>query len=389
MDFTLTAEQIAFKKAVYEFAKNEIGNDLDAIMHADEKNEFRLDAWKKMADYGLLGLPFPEKYGGQGADVLTTLLAMEAFGKGSCDAGLCLSYGAHTILCGVPIWKLGTEMQREKYLTKICSGEEIGGFALTEPNAGSDAASVQMTAKKVGNKYILNGTKMFITNGPQGHIFITIASTDKAAKHFGISAFIVENDFPGFSISKKLNKMGVRTSPTAELIYEDCEVPEENLIAQVGQGFIQVAQTILEWERSCLLAAGLGGMERGLEACIKYTKERKQFGRPICEFQAMQKKLVDMKVAIEAARLLIYRVAWLKDNNIPGMLEASIAKLFLSEVGMRVAEDAVQIHGGYGLMKEYPVERGFRDAKLGTIGGGTSEVQKMIISRLLLNLKTK
>lgn len=389
MEFSLTEEQIAFKKAVYEFAKNEIGGNQEEILKADENNEFRWNAWKKMADYGLLGLPFPEKYGGQGASVLTTTLAAEAFGKGATDAGLCLSWGAHMVLCGVPIWLLGTEEQRQKYLPRICDGTWIGGFALTEPNAGSDAASVQTTAKKTGDKYILNGTKMFITNGPIGKIFVTIASTDKSAKHFGISAFIVESDFPGFSVSKKLNKMGVRTSPTAELVFDNCEVPQENLIGQEGMGFVQVAQTILEWERSCLLAPGVGGMERMLETCIKYAKERYQFGRPIAEFQAIQHKLADMKVALEACKLLIYQVAWLKDQGIPAMLEASIAKLFVSEVGMRCAEEAVQIHGGYGYMKEYPVERGFRDAKLGTIGGGTSEIQKMIISRLVLNLKTK
>ncbi len=385
MDFSITDEQKAFKKSVFEFARNEIG-DQQAIIDADEKDQFRFDAWKKMADFGLLGLPFPEEYSGQGTDIVTTVMAMEAFSHGAGDAGTALSWGAHTILCGVPIWLLGTEAQKKKYLPKMCSGEMIGGFALTEPGAGSDAASVKTRAEKKGNKYILNGTKMFITNGPQGHVFAVIASTDPKAKHFGVSSFIVEKDFPGFKVSKKLNKMGNRTSPTAELVFDNCEVPAENLLGTEGMGFVESAKTILEWERACLLASGLGSMEAGLEACLKYSKERHQFGRPIASFQAIQHKLANMKVAIEGCRWLVYRVAWMKQNSIPAMMEASVAKLFLSECAMRMAEEAVQIHGGYGYIKEYPVERGFRDAKLATIGGGTSEIQRLIISRMLLNL---
>lgn len=389
MDFSLTEEQLAFKKSVYDFARKEIGFNQQEVIEADEQNKFREDVWKKMANFGLLGLPFPEKYGGQGADVLTTVLAMEAFSQGAADAGTSLSWGAHTILCGVPIWQLGTEEQKQKYLPKLSDGSWIGGFGLTEPNAGSDAASVKTRAERKNGKYILNGTKMFITNGPIGKVFVVIASTNPEAKHFGISAFIVEADFPGFQVGKKLNKLGNRTSPTSELVFDNCEVPKENLIAEEGAGFIKVGQTILEWERSCLLAGGIGGMQAVLETCIKYAKERYQFNRPIANFQAIQFKLADMKVAIEAAKLLVYRVAWMKDKGISGMLEASLAKLFVSEVAMRIAEEAVQIHGGYGYIKEYPVERGFRDAKLGTIGGGTSEIQRMIISRLILNLGKK
>ncbi|MEW5945719.1 MAG: acyl-CoA dehydrogenase family protein [bacterium] len=384
MDFDLTEEQIAFRRSCYNFAKKEI---LPLVEEYELKGEFIRPAWKKMAEFGLMGLPFPEEYGGSGADVLTTLVGMEGLAHGGADAGTCLSWGAHTILCGVPIWLLGADEQKKKYLPPIAAGEWIGGFGLTEPNAGSDAAGVQTTAVKKGDRYILNGTKMFITNGPIGKVFVVIAVTDKTAGHFGISAFIVESGFPGFSIGRELNKMGNRTSTTSELIFEDCEVPVENILGPEGYGFITVGKTILEWERSCLLAAGLGGLQAGLDLCIAYAKERKQFGKPIAEFQAIQHKLVDMKTAIEASRLLIYKVAWLKDNDMPGMLEASIAKLYISEAGMRSADEAVQIHGGYGYMKEYPVERGFRDAKLGTIGGGTSEIQRNIISRLTLNLK--
>ncbi|MFH1538684.1 MAG: acyl-CoA dehydrogenase family protein [bacterium] len=384
MDFSLTEEQIAFRKSVFQFSRNEIYPMMEEY---ELKGEFPWPAWKKMAEFGMMALPFPEEYGGADADVLTTLIGMEGLGHGGATAGLCLAWGASTILCGVPIWLCGTEEQKKKYLPKMSTGEWIGGFGLTEPNAGSDAAGVQTTAVKKGDKYILNGTKMFITNGPIGQMFIVIAVTNKDAGPMGITAFIVDKNLPGFSIGKELNKLGNRTSTTSELIFEDCEVPAENLLGPEGGGFMTVGKTILEWERSCLLAAGLGGLQAGLEICIEYAKERKQFGRPIAKFQAVQNMLVEMKVGIEASKLLIYKVAWLKDNNIPAMMEASIAKLFISEVGIKNADLGVQIHGGYGYMKEYPVERGYRDAKLGTIGGGTSEIQRNIISRLTLNLK--
>lgn len=384
MEFRISDEQLAFKKSVYNFARKE----LEPMMEEYEmKGEFCEPAWKKMAEFGMMALPFPEEYGGHNAGVLTTVLAMEALAQAGTSNGTCLSWGAHTILCGVPIWQLGTEEQKKKYLTKIASAEWTAGFGLTEPGAGSDAAGVQTFAEKKGDKYILNGTKMFITNGPNGNVFMVIAVTDRKAGHFGISAFIVESTFPGFRVGKKLNKMGNLTSPTSELIFEDCEVPAENLLGQEGFGFVTVGKTILEWERSCLMAAGLGSMENNLENCIKYAKERKQFGRPISEFQAMRHKLADMKISIEGARMLLYRVACMKDAGEPAMMQASTLKLKLSELGMRIAEEAVQIHGGYGYMREYPAERHFRDSKLGTIGAGTSEVQRMIISKMLLNMK--
>ncbi len=386
MDFALNEEQIAFMKSVYNFSKNELAPLMEEY---ELKGEFCWPAWRKMADFGMMGLPFPEKYGGANAGVVTTCLGMESLARGGCDAGTCLAWGAHTILCGVPIWLLGTEEQKQKYLTKLTNSEWVGGFGLTEPGAGSDAASVKTTAVKKGDKYILNGTKMFITNGPIGKIFVVIAVTDKSAGHMGISAFLVESSFPGFSVGKELNKMGNRTSTTSELIFEDCEVPAENLLGPEGMGFILVGKTILEYERSCLLAAGLGGMECTLDLSIKYAKERQQFNRPIAQFQAIRRKLADMKIAIEGSRQALYRVAWMKDNNIPAMMEASTVKLYMSEQGLKVADHGVQIHGGYGYMKEYPVERNYRDVKLGTIGAGTSEVQRMIISKGLLNPKKK
>ena len=384
MDFSFTDEQLAFRETCCKFAANEI---YPLMEEYELKGEFPWPAWKKMAEYGMMGLPFPEEYGGAGADIITTLLGMEGLGMGGASAGLTLAWGAHTILCGVPIWLIGTPAQKEKYLSKIASAEWIGGFGLTEPGAGSDAAGVQTTAVRKGGKYILNGTKMFITNGPVGDVFMVIASTNKAMKHLGISAFIVEKNFPGFSVGRELNKMGNLTSTTSELIFEDCEVPAENMVGGEGTGFLEVGKTILEWERSCLLAAGVGGMHAGIQMCAEYAKQRRQFDRPIAEFQAIQKKLAEMKMIHAAARRIMYKVAWMKKNNMPAMMEASLAKLFITEMGQVFAAHAVQIHGGYGYMKEYPVERGFRDAKLGTIGGGTSEIQLNIISRLLLNLK--
>ena len=384
MDFSFSEEQLMFRESALKFARNELMPITDEY---ELRGEFPWPAWKKMAGFGMMGLPFPEEYGGSGADILTTLLGMEAMGAGGVASGLTLSWGAHTVLCGVPIWLVGSPEQKEKYLPGIISGEKIGGFGLTEPNAGSDAAGVQTTAVKKGDKYILNGTKMFITNGPIGDQFIVIASTNKALKHLGISAFIVEKDFPGFKVGKELNKMGNLTSTTSELIFEDCEVPAENLLGHEGVGFIEVGKTILEWERSCLLAAGVGGMEAAIGLCAQYAKDRYQFERPIAEFQAVQSKLADMRMIHAAARRIMYKVAWMKMIDKPAMIEASIAKLFISELGLKFADHAVQIHGGYGYMREFPVERGYRDAKLGTLGGGTSEIQKNIISRLILNLK--
>ncbi len=381
MEFSLTPEQIAFKKEVAKFAEEVIA---PGAAERDLKAEFGFEEWKKMGEYGLLGLPFPEEYGGGGAGVLDTCLAMEAFMYGGGDAGMGLSYGAHTIIGSVPIWQLGTEEQKKKYLPKVCSGEWIAGLGLTEPDAGSDAGNIQTTAVRNGDVYILNGTKMFITNGPIGQVFVCLTATDKDKGHAGITGFIVESSFPGFRVGKELDKMGNRSSPTSELIFEDCEVPAANMLGEENNGFMQVALATLEWERGAMIGGAIGGMERMMEECMAYAKERKQFGRPISSFQAIQFKLADMKVDIETTRLLIYKVAWLKDQGKSAPLDASIAKLYMSEAGMRVADQAVQIFGGYGYIKEQPIERVIRDAKLATIGAGTSEIQRWLIARLLL-----
>jgi len=386
MEFTLTDEQRMFYDEVCKFTFNELVLPVEEYYEYDHGQKFIWKSWKKMAEYGLLGLPFPEEYGGSGASALTTCLAMEAAGRAGLDAGTLLAWGAHTILCGIPIWKLGTEEQKQKYLPGICSGETIGGFGLTEPEAGSDAASVRTTAKKTDGGWVLNGTKMFITNGPIGSVFIVIARTDKEKKAFGISAFIVEKDFPGFSVGKELDKLGNRTSTTSELIFEDCLVPEENLLGPENMGFVIVAKLILGWERSCLIAPAVGGIGAGIEVAAKYAQQRRQFKRPIAEFQAIQHKLADMKVAYEAGRQLIYRVASMLDRDEENLLDAAVAKEYITRTCIRSADETVQIHGGYGYMREYLVERGIRDSKLASIGGGTSEIQLSIIARALMQV---
>jgi butyryl-CoA dehydrogenase len=378
MEFSFTDEQKAFKDQVLKFSQKELA---PLAEEADWKAEFCWEAWRKMGGFGLLGITYPEAYGGSGADVVTACLAGEAVAKGGAEGGLCLAWGAHTYLCGDTILRHGTEEQKKKYVPNLASGEWVGAMGLTEPGAGSDAASVRTTAVRKGDSYYLNGTKMFITNGPIADVMVIIAVTDKEKKGAGISAFIVEKNYPGFSVGRELKKMGVKASTTGELVFDDCPVPAENILRREGEGFL-IALGTVEWDRSTLLAPSLGGMESALEACVAYSKERRQFDRPIASFQAIQHKLADMKVVIEAMRLLIYRVAWLKDQG-KGInpVEAAVAKLFVGELAMKAAHDAVQIHGGYGFMHEYPVERLYRDTRLGSIGGGTSEIMRLIIAR--------
>jgi len=381
MDFSFTDEQKLLKQQVIEFAQKEIA---PGAAERDEEARFDRDIWDKAAELGYMGLPFPEEYGGSGASVVDTCVVGEALGYGGLDSGFTLSWGAHVVIGGVPIWQLGNEEQKQKYLPKIASGEWISGLGLTEPEAGSDAAGILTTADKKDGYYVLNGTKTFITNGPIGEVFVVLAKTDKEKGSAGISGFIIEKGFPGFAIGKEINKTGNRSSPTSELIFDNCEVPAENLLGEENKGFMGVALATLEWERSVMLAPAIGIMEAHLEECIKYAKGRKQFGRPIAAFQAIQFKLADMKVWLETGRWVLYNVAWTKDQGIMDPLMASVSKLYITEVALKSADQAVQIHGGYGYTKEYAVERALRDAKLGTLGGGTSEIQRWIIGRLLV-----
>ncbi len=381
MDFTLTDEQKMFRDTVYRYGKKEIA---PLCEEAELKGEFSFEIWKKLADMGLLGLPFPEELGGSGADVVTCCLAGEALGHAGVDGGNLLAWGAHTYLCACNIFSFGTEEQKKKYIPRLASGEWIGCMGLTEPGSGSDAASIRTTAVKKGDKYVLNGSKTFITNAPVADVIVVFATVDRAKKHEGIAAFIVEKGTPGLSTGQPFHKMGCKCSTTSEVFFEDCEIPEENLLGSENDGWM-IALSGVEWDRSTLLSPFLGASIYALELCAKYANDRYQFNRPIRKFQGVQHRIADMKVFVEAARLAIYRVASSKDNGqMLNPLQAAVNKVYVGDVGFEMASEAVQIFGGYGFMHEYPVERNFRDARLGAIGGGTSDIMRMIVSRIML-----
>ena len=374
MNFGLTREQELVRQMVKEFAVNEVKPIAAEI---DETERFPMENVKKMAELGMMGIPFPKELGGAGGDVLSYIITVEELSKVCGTTGVIVS--AHTSLCASLLYENGTPSQKEKYLIPLAKGEKIGAFGLTEPGAGTDAAGQQTTAVLDGDNYILNGSKIFITNGGVADTFIVFAMTDKSQGTRGISAFIVEKDFPGFSIGKKEDKLGIRASSTTELIFENCVVPKENLIGKEGKGF-GIAMKTLDGGRIGIAAQALGIAEGAYEEAVKYMKERKQFGRPLSAFQGLQWMIAEMETKIEAAKLLVYKAAWLKQNKLPYSVDAAKAKLFAAEVAMDVTTKAVQIHGGYGYTKEYPVERMMRDAKITEIYEGTSEVQKMVIA---------
>lgn len=378
MNFTLTKEQELVRQMVRDFAVNEVKPIAAEI---DVTERFPMENVKKMGELGMMGIPFPTEFGGTGGDVLSYILAVEELSKVCATTGVILS--AHTSLCASLINENGTPEQKEKYLRDLCTGNKIGAFGLTEPGAGTDAAGQQTTAVLDGDNYILNGSKIFITNGGVADTFIVFAMTDKSKGTKGISAFIVEKGFLGFSIGKKEDKLGIRASSTTELIFENCVVPKENLIGREGKGF-GIAMKTLDGGRIGIAAQALGIAEGALDEAIKYMKERKQFGRPIAAFQGLQWMVAEMSTKIEAARFLVYKAAWLKENKQPYSIDAARAKLYAAEVAMDVTTKAVQLFGGYGYTKEYPVERMMRDAKITEIYEGTSEVQKMVISGSLL-----
>ena len=374
MNFGLTREQELVRQMVREFAVNEVKPIAAEI---DETERFPMENVKKMAELGMMGIPFPKELGGAGGDVLSYIITVEELSKVCGTTGVIVS--AHTSLCASLLYENGTPSQKEKYLIPLAKGEKIGAFGLTEPGAGTDAAGQQTTAVLDGDNYILNGSKIFITNGGVADTFIVFAMTDKSQGTRGISAFIVEKDFPGFSIGKKEDKLGIRASSTTELIFENCIVPKENLIGKEGKGF-GIAMKTLDGGRIGIAAQALGIAEGAYEEAVKYMKERKQFGRSLSAFQGLQWMIAEMETKIEAAKLLVYKAAWLKQNKLPYSVDAAKAKLFAAEVAMDVTTKAVQIHGGYGYTKEYPVERMMRDAKITEIYEGTSEVQKMVIA---------
>ncbi|MFB3815725.1 MAG: acyl-CoA dehydrogenase [Terriglobales bacterium] len=378
MDFQFTEEQQQLRKTVREFAEREIRPH---VMEWDEASQFPLETVKDLGQMGLMGAIFPTEYGGAGMGYVEYAIAIEELSRVDGSVGIIVA--AHTSLCSNHIFIAGSEEQRRRYIPKLATGDFIGAWALTEPGSGSDAASARMTAVRRGDCWVLNGTKTFCTNGHYADVVVVIAVTDKAARTHGLSAFVVEKGTRGFRAGKKENKLGLRASDTAELIFEDCVIPACNLLGQEGNGFID-AMRVLDGGRISIAALALGMAQGAFEASLKYSKERRQFGRPISEFQAIQWKLADMATEIEAARLLTLRAAWMKDNNMKTTLESSYAKLYAGEVAVRAANECVQIHGGYGFIKDYPAEKFYRDVKLCTIGEGTSEIQRMVIARQLL-----
>ena len=382
MDFTFTEEQQQLRRSVREFAEGEIAPH---VMEWDEASRFPHEIIPKLAEMGLMGILFPEEYGGAGLGYVEYATAIEELSR--VDGSIGLTVAAHNSLCSNHIYQFGSEAQKQKYLMPLAQGKKIGAWSLTEPEAGSDAGGTRSTAVRDGKGWVLNGAKTFTTNGHYADVCVAMAVTNKAKESHGISAFILEKGMPGFKPGKKENKLGMRASDTSEVIFNDCRVPAENLLGEEGQGFVNSLQ-ILDGGRISIAALALGMAQGALDAATRYAKQRKQFGKAISEFQAIQFKLADMATEVEAARLLVYQAAWLADRKHGRYTrESSMAKLFASEVAVRVANECVQIHGGYGFIKDYPAEKFYRDVKLCTIGEGTSEIQKLVIARQLLGKK--
>lgn len=374
MDFSYSKTEQLFLQMIRKFAENEVK---PLAAEIDEQERFPIETVEKMGKLGLMGIPVPKEYGGAGGTVQMYIMAVEEISKHCATTGVVLS--SHTSLCIAPIMEHGTEEQKKKYIPKLASGEWIGAFGLTEPNAGTDAAMQQTTAVDAGDHWVLNGTKIFITNASYADVFIVMAMTDKSKGTRGISAFIVEKGMPGFSIGKKELKMGIRGSATCELVFENCIVPKENILGGLGKGF-KVAMKTLDGGRIGIAAQALGIAQGAIDETVKYTKERKQFGRAIAKFQNTQFQMANLKTKVEAARLLVRNAAWKKENGLPYTTDAAMAKLFAAETAMETTTKAVQFHGGYGYTREYPVERMMRDAKITEIYEGTSEVQRLVIA---------
>jgi alkylation response protein AidB-like acyl-CoA dehydrogenase len=378
MNFSQSENQNLVRSTIAEFAKKEI---LPNVMKWDESQEFPRHIFKQLGELGFMGMLIPEEYGGAGMGYEEYIVAIEELAKVCGSVGL--SYAAHNSLCSMHLYSFGTEEQRRKYTPKLASGEFIGAWGLTEPNTGSDAMRMLCTAKQVGDNWVINGTKIFITHGLTGDVMIVIARTGDLLDSHGMTAFIVERGNPGLKCGKKEDKLGMRASETGEVIFDNCVVSKDAILGKVGEGFIQ-SMKILDGGRISIAALALGIAKGAFEASIKYSKERQQFGKPICENQAIAFKLADMATQIEAAELLIYQCSDMKARGLKITKESAIAKLYASEIGCKVANEAVQIFGGYGYIKEFPVEKFYRDIKLCTIGEGTSEIQKLVIARELL-----
>jgi alkylation response protein AidB-like acyl-CoA dehydrogenase len=379
MDFSWSEEQLTFKRTVIEFARRELNS---GILDRDRHSEFSRENWRKCARFGVLGLPVPEAYGGTDADILTTMLMMEGLGYGCRDNGLIFALNAQMWSVQLPILDFGTAAQKEKFLPGLCRGELIGAHGMTEPGSGSDAYSLSTRADRADGGYVLNGSKMFVTNAPTCDLAVVFATVDPAKGRWGISAFLVEKGTPGFEVGRDMEKMGLRTAPLGELAFRDCFIPDENRLGPEGAG-VSIFNGSMEWERSCILASHVGAMEHQIETAVRYARERRQFGQPIGRFQSVANRIADMKVRLETARLVLYKVAWLKKTNQQATMEAAIAKLYLSESFVDSSLDAISVHGGAGYVVESQIERDLRDAIGGTIYSGTSDIQRIIIARLL------
>ena len=379
MEFSLSAEQRELKEAAVAFARAKLNQDL---ADHEASGEFPLEAWQACARFGIQGLPVPVELGGGGSDILTTVLVMEALGYGCQDNGLIFSLNAQMWSIELPLVKFGTPAQQQAYLPGLVSGDLIGVHAMTEPDSGSDAFSMRTRADRAGDDYLLNGTKLYITNAPVADVVLVFASHPGRPTQAGISAFLVDKGTPGFTVSRSLEKMGLRTSPMGEVVLADCLVPAGKRVGPEGAG-MAIFNSSMGWERSCILASALGAMQRQLETCVGYARARKQFGQAIGKFQSVAGKMADMYLRLEAARLLVYQDAWLAQQGKRAVAEAAAAKLFTSEAWVQSSLDAIQIHGAYGYMKEAGIERDLRDAVAGTIYSGTSEIQRVILSRML------
>lgn len=377
MDFSITAEQRALRQSVLALAADVVA---PGAAERDQSARFDRSVWEALAANGLVGLPIPEEFGGSGGSIIDCCIANEALAEGGHDAGLNLSLGAHWVIGTAPIWLHGTDEQRRRWLPGLCSGRVIGSWASTEPEAGSDAGALRTTAIPDGDDWVINGTKIFITNGPVAGLCTVLARTGERAA----TAFVVETDNPGFMVGRDLDKLGCRSSPTAEIVLADCRVGSDAVLGPVGEALWRIAFECFDWERTVMMAASIGGMQATLDATIAYAKDRRQFGRPIAHFQVIAHKIADMKINLEVCRTAVYRAAYLKQLGEPHSMEASIAKALVGRLSVENALESVQVHGGYGYLKDFPAERALRDAKLASIGGGTTEIQKMIISRALL-----
>ncbi len=379
VDFSLSAEQRELKDAAIAFARGELDHD---VAEREDAGELSMRAWRACARFGIQGLPIPTELGGGGADILTTVLVMEGLGYGCHDNGLIFSLNAQMWSLELPLVKFGTPAQRQAYLPGLISGDLIGVHAMTEPDSGSDAFSMRTRAQRHGDHYVLNGTKLYITNAPVADVVLVFASHPGKPKLAGISAFLVEKGTPGFTVRRGLEKMGLRTSPMGEVVLTDCLVPAENRLGPQGAG-MAIFNSSMAWERGCILASALGTMQRQLEDCVAYARERKQFGQAIGKFQGVANKVADMYLRLEAARLLVYQAAWLGQQGKSVLAESAAAKLFASEAWVQSSLDAVQLHGAYGYMKESGIERDLRDAVASTIYSGTSQIQRVILARML------